>query len=148
VISRERRCELLAMAPSTELIALAERLLAADEIAEALIVTHHPETGAVVMQVREPVCAERFHLGDVVVTRAEVAIDGQRGWSMRLGSDRPATLAAAMCDALAVTSRHSWQSWRDEIDALCRQTAEHHEELERREWSELVATAVAFEELD
>ena len=27
------------------------------------------------MQVRQPVCAERFHLGDVIVTRAEVAID-------------------------------------------------------------------------
>lgn len=145
---RDRRCELLALAPSGELTALAERILADDDLAAALTVTHRPEVGAVVIQVREPVASERFHLGDVVVTRAEVGLDGARGWSMRLGTDRGAALAAALCDALAETTRADWQTWRDEVEALCHQTEEHRHETERREWAELAPTAVSFEELD
>ena len=148
MIDRDRRCELLALAPSGELTALAERMLTDNTLASALTVTHRPEVGAVVMQVREPVAAERFHLGDVVVTRAEVGLDGERGWAMRLGTDRAAALGAAICDAVAAGSRPAWQHLRDEVDALCRQTAEHHVEQRRQEWAELVTTAVSFEELD
>lgn len=129
-------------------MALAEQMLADEQLASMLTVTHRPEVGAVVMQVREPVAAERFHLGDVVVTRAEVGLDGERGWAMRMGGDRASALGAALCDAVASTTRPEWQPWRAEIDALCRQTAEHHAERDRRENDELAPTAVSFEELD
>lgn len=88
VLSREQRCALLAEAGREELVALADECLA--DGAPVRVLTG-PEVGAVAAQVREPVLAERFLLGDVLACRAEVEVAGQRGWSMRLGDDRAAT---------------------------------------------------------
>ncbi|HSL58535.1 MAG TPA: phosphonate C-P lyase system protein PhnG, partial [Acidimicrobiales bacterium] len=95
-LTRERRAELLAAAPAESLIALAERCLA--DGTDPVVVAG-PEVGMVMLTVREPVARERFHLGEVLVTRAEVELDGARGWAMRAGDDRLATLAAAVLDA-------------------------------------------------
>lgn len=143
-----RRVELLAVADAADVIELSERALARPGIAESLAVLHRPETGTVVLQVREPVCRERFHLGEVVVTRAEVAIDGARGWSMRMGTDRVATLAAALCDAIAASPRDEWHDLASEVEALCTRTDERRRGVERQEWAELAPTAVSFEALD
>ncbi|MEM9749216.1 MAG: phosphonate C-P lyase system protein PhnG, partial [Actinomycetota bacterium] len=94
----ERRAELLAVADVDRLRVVAERCLA--DLGEPVLV-EAPTTGIVMMQVREPVVGDRFHLGEVVVTRADVSLSGERGWAMRLGTDRAATLAAAICDAAA-----------------------------------------------
>ncbi|MGH3984780.1 MAG: phosphonate C-P lyase system protein PhnG, partial [Pseudonocardiaceae bacterium] len=96
--TREQRAALLAAAEPAELIALADELLADGDDAEVLVA---PEVGCVTAQVREPVAAQRFLLGDVLTVRAEVAVGGIRGWAMRLGDDRAAVLAAAVCDARA-----------------------------------------------
>lgn len=64
-----------------------------------------PEVGVVALQVREPIARERFYLGEALVTRAEVDLGGTRGWAMRMGSDRMATLAAAVLDAEASADR-------------------------------------------
>lgn len=138
---RTRRCELLALAASDEL-----RLLADDLIVEhgRPIVTTPPETGLAMMQVREPVARDRFHLGEVLVTRAEVDWHGATGWAMRIGTDRLAALAAAMCDAAAEIDPSSCER----IDALCDAVAEREQQRSDREWAELLTTRVAFEELD
>jgi alpha-D-ribose 1-methylphosphonate 5-triphosphate synthase subunit PhnG len=89
------------------------------------------------------VAAERFLLGDVMACRAEVELDGQRGWAMRLGDDRAAVLAAAVLDAEVQADRpHA-----AEVDALCHVVATRRAEREDREWAELAPTIVAFEEL-
>lgn len=141
MMSVEERAELLAAADPDALVALAERCLDRHGEPQLLLA---PETGLVMLQVREPVRRERFHLGEVVVTRAEVHLAGYRGWSMRLGRDRLAALAAAMCDAVA----NAGGPLADEVDELCRRTRDTLSTIEAETWADLVATTVAFEELD
>jgi alpha-D-ribose 1-methylphosphonate 5-triphosphate synthase subunit PhnG len=143
-MNRGKRTELLARAEADEVRQLAEAFLSRRNITEELQVVSPPEVGMVMMQVREPVCKERFHLGEVVVTRAEVAVAGARGWAMRQGADRETALAAALLDACAEHDR----GLATEVVALCERTAERLAAEERREWDELRATAVSFEELD
>jgi alpha-D-ribose 1-methylphosphonate 5-triphosphate synthase subunit PhnG len=143
-MDRNRRTELLAASQSQEVRQLAETFLNERVIAEELHVICPPEIGMVMMQVREPVCRERFHLGEVVVTRAEVAIAGFRGWAVRAGSDRETALAAALLDACAEYD----SEMANQVTELCDLTAGRIATDERSEWQELLATAVAFEELD
>jgi alpha-D-ribose 1-methylphosphonate 5-triphosphate synthase subunit PhnG len=140
-LSREQRCELLAGAPAGPLVQLAEEALAG---ATAPTVVRPAETGTVVLQVREPVEGIRFELGDVLVTRAEVAWDGHRGWAMRPGDDRVAVLAAAVLDAEV---ERGGPLARGVLD-LCASVAGLAHEARQREWDELSPTIVAFEELD
>lgn len=144
----ERRFELLALAEPEQLAELAELALSTPSVSEALTVLQRPETGTVVLVVREPVCAERFQLGEVVVTRAEVALEGRRGWAMRMGTDREATLAAAICDAVVAAERPEWAPIAEQVALLCDRTAEAIARRDEQEWAALARTAVAFEALD
>lgn len=139
-LSREQRCALLAEAEQGELVALADECLADGAAVRVLV---GPEVGVVAAQVREPVLAERFLLGDVLACRAEVELAGQRGWAMRLGDDRIATLAAAVLDAEVESGRPR----SAQVEALCREIARRRAEREAAEWAELAATIVEFEEL-
>lgn len=137
----EQRAELLARADAGELIELAERCIA--ELGEPTVLVA-PEIGLVMLQVREPVCEERFHLGEVVVTRCEVQLGGSLGWCMRPGVDRIAALAAAVCDAVAGNGG----SLAAEVLELCGRTADAHERARNAEWAALAPTEVTFEELE
>ena len=79
-----------------DVIALASQCLADDP---DVTVTKPPQVGVVVAQVREPVAEQRFLLGDVMASQAEVRRRGVYGWAMRLGSDTLATLGAAVLAA-------------------------------------------------
>jgi alpha-D-ribose 1-methylphosphonate 5-triphosphate synthase subunit PhnG len=139
-LSRERRAELLARAQPQELVDLAdEALLTGGEP----VVMVSPEIGCVTAQVREPIVGQRFLLGDVLSCRAEVELDGARGWAMRLDEDRAAVLAGAILDAAA--QRSATDARR--VDRLCRQVAERVLRQQEQEWGELVPTIVRFEEL-
>ncbi len=94
--TRGRRCELLAAADSVEVVALAEHCT---EVSGPPRIVSGPETGAVAFGVREPVEGLEVLLGDVLATRAEVLHRDQVGWSMRLGTEPDAAVAAAICDA-------------------------------------------------
>lgn len=139
-MSVNERAELLAVAESGAVVELAESCLA--EFGDPVLVAP-PEVGLVVMQVREPVGAERFHLGEVVVTRAEVEIAGARGWAMRLGNDRVATLAAAVCDAVAANGGRL----AGDVASLCETTRRRRAEAAADEWRDIARTIVNFEEL-
>lgn len=143
-MDRNRRTELLARAEADVIRRLADDFLAHRQVHEELQVITPPEVGMVMMQVREPVCKERFHLGEVVVTRAEVAVGLARGWAMRAGTDRETTLAAALLDACAEYS----PQFGTQVDDLCQQSAAQLAIRNRKEWMELQKTAVDFEELD
>lgn len=97
----------------------------------------------VMMTVREPVEATRFHLGEVLVTRAEVEHRAARGWSMRMGDDPEAALAAAVCDAEIEADGPG----RSAIEALCTDTEARLVAERAAEWSELAPTMVDFEEM-
>ncbi|WP_214366872.1 phosphonate C-P lyase system protein PhnG [Pseudonocardia sp. H11422] len=137
---RERRAELLALADPEELLALADRCLA-DGVRPTVLVA--PEVGCIATEVVDPVAADRFLLGDVLACRAEVELAGTRGWAMRLGDDRAAVLAAAVCDAEAAAGG----SATPEVDALCIRVAEREAARSAAEWEALAPTVVAFEEL-
>ncbi|KUN00146.1 phosphonate metabolism protein PhnG [Streptomyces yokosukanensis] len=139
-LSRERRCALLAEAQRAELMELADACLADGAQVRLLV---GPEVGCVTAQVREPVLAQRFLLGDVLACRAEVEFAGHRGWAMRLGDDRAAVLAAAVLDAEAQSGR----PLAADVDLLCERVASRRELRESREWAELAPTVVEFEEL-
>lgn len=139
--TRERRAELLAAAEPSELVALADRCL--DHGADPVVLAA-PEVGLVVLQVREPVAEERFNLGEVLVTRSEVEVDGARGWSMRMGDDQAAALAGALCDAEIEGGR----PLAGEVEALCRAVEARQTAAAAAEWAELAPTEVRFEELD
>lgn len=140
-MTTERRAELLAAADGTAVMELAEACLS---VHGDPVVVVPPEVGLVMVQVREPVCEERFHLGEMVVTRAEVVLAGSRGWAMRPGTDRVAVLGAALCDAVAA----SGAELSDRVLDLCRATESARRSADDDEWRELLATEVRFEELD
>ncbi|MBK1783019.1 phosphonate C-P lyase system protein PhnG [Prauserella cavernicola] len=140
VVSREQRCGLLADAEPDELRALADECLADGGDVRVLV---GPEVGFVTAQIREPVAAERFLLGDVLTCRAEVELDGHRGWAMRLGDDRAAVLAAAVLDAEAEAGRPHAEA----VHRLCAHVAGRRADRDDAEWAELAPTVVEFEEL-
>lgn len=77
-----------------------------------------PEVGVVGLRVEEPVERTEMLLADVLVTRAEVLHRDQVGWSMRMGTDPDATVAAAVCDAeVAATGPLAAL-----VEALCNRT--------------------------
>ena len=145
-VPRAHRCELLALADRTDLLDLADDLLGGRLRADhGDPDVHEPaEVGLVMMHVREPVAGTRFQLGEVVVSRAEVEWHGHVGWAMRLGTDRAAALSAALCDAAAEIDPVACR----QVEELCLAVGARRRDEELREWSQLLTTRVAFEELD
>lgn len=141
MLTRDHRIELLASAPSQELLSLADRVL---QRSSPPTIVAGPEIGLVMMQVREPVCEERFFLGEVLVTRAEVELRGTRGWAMRMGEDRAATLAAAILDAEAEANGE----FADHIAGLCHEVKTDLRWAREQEWAEIAATEVHFDVID
>ncbi|MGH3933949.1 MAG: phosphonate C-P lyase system protein PhnG [Pseudonocardiaceae bacterium] len=139
-LTPEERAGLLVHACTDELIALADRITAGG----GCRVTTQPQVGTVLLQVREPVVGERFYLTEVLVTEAEVAVLGAEGWAMRLGDDRLATLAAAVCDGAAEAGHHL----AEDVERLCAQTAREQADARAEEQSLIAPTTVRFEELD
>jgi alpha-D-ribose 1-methylphosphonate 5-triphosphate synthase subunit PhnG len=136
----EERAELLAHAAPPDLVALADRITAGADVR----VDAQPQVGMVVLEVREPVAQERFHLTEVLVTEARVTVDGAPGWAMRTGDDRLAALAAAVCDGAA----EAGHALTGEVHALCSATAARRAAEDAAEQARVAPTAVAFEELD
>lgn len=138
--SREERAGLLALATSEELVGLADACLA-DAPPPQLV--RAPQVGCIATEVVEPVAGDRFLLGDVLACRTEVEFAGARGWAMRLGDDRTAVLAAAICDAAV----ESGSPRGADVDALCERVAARETAAETAEWARLAPTVVEFEEL-
>ncbi|GAA4283011.1 hypothetical protein GCM10022261_05420 [Brevibacterium daeguense] len=140
--SREELTELLSAAEPAQIIALADTVIGSlDE--DELHITRPPETGTIVAQVREPLAEQRFILGDLIASTAEVALAEVRGWAMRLGDDRHAALAQAVLDAEVLRAGPA----AEEILALADQVADHRHAQRAAEWERLVPTIVEFEEI-
>lgn len=138
--SREHIAELLAAAAEHDLVELADACLT--DSAELTVLTA-PEIGTVAAQVREPIKYDLFFLGDVLACRAEVSLAGTNGWAMRLGDNRAATLAAAVCDAEVQAERPHAAA----VLELCARVATEHDLAAIEEWAQLSPTIVQFEEL-
>ncbi|CAN5869117.1 hypothetical protein BH24ACT3_BH24ACT3_08350 [soil metagenome] len=138
--TREHRTELLAVAAPDALTDLADRCLSDGATPTVLA---GPEVGMVMLSVREPVARERFYLGEVLVTRAEVELADARGWAMVMGRDRLGALAAAICDAEVEAGRPR----AGEVVELCAATEADRARADATEQAELAPTEVRFEEL-
>lgn len=135
----------LARADRDELISVINHLLHVNSQLQVEVV-RSPEIGTVQLQVREPVCEERFIIADGLATVAEVLIDGTMGWAMRLGSDSEAATAAAIADSLVAMDREVTELWRLYEFASAAEVLDKSVKNEclRR----LLGTAINFEELD
>ena len=74
-------------------------------------IVKEPETGLVMQSVSD--CFQTdFHLGEILVTVAEVVIEGKRGWGMVMGDNGDRALLAA---CIEVILNGSESSLKDEV---------------------------------
>lgn len=130
----------LNQAEAADVIALASTCLNDDP---DVTVTKTPRVGVVVTQVREPVAEQRFILGDVMASQAEVERRGSYGWSLRLGADTLAALSAAILAAEYTAAGPR----RPEIEELVDRTERSREKARAAEWERLAPSIVEFEEI-
>ena len=143
-MSREDICSSLASSDAVSLETLINSLIARGIISDIEMI-RPPSTGTIQMQVREPICEERFIVGDALVTIAEVSVDGTLGWAMRLGGDANAAVAAAVADAHI--ARVGFEG-APELAELVLYTKSELERADEQEWAEIRETIIDFEELD
>jgi alpha-D-ribose 1-methylphosphonate 5-triphosphate synthase subunit PhnG len=91
-------------------------------------------------RVREPVERRPFNLGEVVVTPAEVDLDGARGFAMRPGKAEREALSGAIVDA-AVAGGHRLTG--EAVEAL-RDARAEYENRRERDWDRSQHTTVEF----
>lgn len=144
--SREELCSIVARCPDTDLISLVNDLVDSDAF-ESLSRVRDPQIGTVQIQIREPICRERFILADALVTIAEVMINQSIGWAMRLGANVEATTAAAIIDGWISAPTGDPSTKQRAIDTLL---SVHRRDSYERELhhQDILATAIEFEELD
>ncbi|MFB6235019.1 MAG: phosphonate C-P lyase system protein PhnG [Halopenitus sp.] len=138
---RSDRFELIAACDENVLARFANEILESDP---PLTILQEPNPQLLMQQVREPVEHRPFNLGEVVITSAEVEIDGERGFAMQPGKAERAALSGAIVDAAVAGDHDRATVMADELEAV----AEHHEAERAREWSESRHTAVEFETME
>jgi alpha-D-ribose 1-methylphosphonate 5-triphosphate synthase subunit PhnG len=135
---RNDRFELIAAAEGATLARFADRVLETDP---SLAILQEPRPQLVMQRVREPVQHRAFNLGEVVVTPAEVRLDGADGFAMRPGKAERDALSGAILDA-AVAGDHPES---DAITTALAETGREHEAAREREWRRSQHTTVEFE---
>jgi alpha-D-ribose 1-methylphosphonate 5-triphosphate synthase subunit PhnG len=138
---RTDRFELIAACEGSTLAQFADDVLEDDP---PLSVRQEPRPQLLMQQVREPVEHRSFNLGEVLVTPAEVELDGQRGFAMVPGKAERAALSGAIVDA-AVASGHDETP---RIVAALEDVAARQREQRRRKWAESKHTTVEFRTME
>jgi len=138
---RSDRFELIAACEEGTLARFANDVLADDP---PLSVRQEPRPQLLLQQVRDPVERRPFNLGEVVVTPAEVDLDGTRGFAMLPGKAERAALSGAIVDA-AVAAGHAETP---KIAAALEDVDARQREQRRRDWAESKHTAVEFETME
>lgn len=134
---RSDRFELIAACEEATLARFANDVLEADP---PLSVRQEPRPQLLMQQVQEPVQRRSFNLGEVLVTPAEVELDGARGFAMLPGKAERGALSGAIVDA-AVAGGHEETS---SIVAGLEEVADRRREQRQRKWAESKHTAVEF----
>ncbi len=138
---RSDRFELIAACEGETLGRFANDVLADDL---SLFVRQEPRPQLIMQQVREPVERRPFNLGEILVTPAEVDLDGVRGFAMVPGKSERAALSGAIVDA-AVAGGH--KATADIVEALEDVDARRREQR-RRTWAESKHTTVDFQSME
>ncbi|WP_299264741.1 phosphonate C-P lyase system protein PhnG [Halorientalis sp.] len=138
---RSERFELIAGCDGATLARFANDVLEGDP---PLSVRQDPRPQLVMHQVVEPVERRPFNLGEVVVTPAEVELDGHRGFAMLPGKAERAALSGAIVDA-AVAGGHPLTT---EITNTLTDVAADQQARRRQAWAESKHTTVEFETME
>ncbi|MFW5900170.1 MAG: phosphonate C-P lyase system protein PhnG [Halodesulfurarchaeum sp.] len=139
--SRSERFELIATCDGSVLTRFADEVL---ESEPPLTVLQEPKPTLLMQQVREPVERRPFNLGEVVVTPAEVSLDGERGFAMRPGKAERAALSGAIVDAAVAGNHGRTDAIVDELEAA----SETRSADRANEWAKSRHTAVEFETME
>lgn len=139
--SRSNRFELIAACEEAVLARFADEILESDP---PLSILQEPKPTLLMQRVREPVERRPFNLGEVVVTPAEVSLDGDRGFAMRPGKAERAALSGAIVDAAVAGGHDRTPAIVDVLEAA----AERRSAERTREWSESRHTVVEFETME
>ena len=138
---RADRFELIAACEAATLAEFANDVLETDP---PLSVRQEPRPQLLMQRVREPVQRRPFNLGEVLVTPAEVRLDGARGFAILPGKAERGALSGAIVDA-AVAGGH--EQTPEIIDAL-ETTAAREREQRQQAWGQSKHTAVEFETME
>jgi alpha-D-ribose 1-methylphosphonate 5-triphosphate synthase subunit PhnG len=141
VSDRNSRFEMIAACDDVTLVGHAEAILDGGTPVE---IRQEPTPQLVMQRVREPVEGRPFNLGEVLVTAAEVVVDGARGFAMVAGRAEAKAVSGAIVDA-AVEAGHPRSP---AIAADLEAALADHEDRRAREWSESRATAVEFDTME
>ena len=140
-MTREQRCEAIALAVAGDLVTLAEEILADTTV--QVQVLRAPTVGTVMLRARESVENLVFNVGEALVTEAFVSIGDYQGYAIVQGMERELALAGAICDA-AVEAEHP--ATPRILTALY--AAEARAATARRAaWAEVADTRVVFDEM-
>ncbi len=138
---RSDRFELIAACEEATLAQFANEILQTDP---SVSVRQAPRPQLVMQQVREPVERRPFNLGEVLVTPAEVELDGVGGFAMVPGKAERAAFSGAIVDA-AVAGEHERTA---AIVTTLRDVATDQQARRNRAWAESKHTAVEFDTME
>jgi len=138
---RADRFEVIAACEAGTLARFANDILEDDP---PLSVRQEPRPQLLMQRVREPVQRHPFNLGEVVVTPAEVELDGTRGFAMLPGKAERGALSGAIVDAAVAADHEQTGAIVAGLEAVAARRREHR----RREWAESKHTAVEFESME
>lgn len=139
--NRSDRFELIAVCETDELVRFADEILEPDP---PLRVLQEPTPQLLMQRVREPVERRAFNLGEVVVTPAEVELDGTRGFAMKPGKAERGAFSGAIVDA-AVAAGHELS---DRIVETLTAAGQERADDRARQWGESRHTTVEFETME
>jgi alpha-D-ribose 1-methylphosphonate 5-triphosphate synthase subunit PhnG len=138
---RTERFERIAGCDGDRLADLADAVLASGS---TLAVVQEPRPQLCLQRVREPVERRPINIGEVVVTPAEVELDGARGFAMVPGKAERAALSGAIVDAAVAGDHEQHDAIVDELAAAAEKRAAERQ----REYAESRHTTVEFETME
>lgn len=103
-----------------------------------------PKPKLVMQRVREPVHNEPFNLGEVLVTPAEVELDGERGFAMVAGRAEAPAVSGAIVDAAVAADHPRADRIKETLVAGMTERAARRQ----RQWAESRATTIEFETME
>jgi alpha-D-ribose 1-methylphosphonate 5-triphosphate synthase subunit PhnG len=137
--SVEERYAALAVAERGRLVELADVILRSVDDVRMLAV---PGPATMLVELTESVRRQPFHLCEVVVSEASVAVRGHRGDGLVLGSDTERAVAAAVCDAAAAAGLFA-----DDVERLVADTVAARARERRARAATVAATRIDLETL-
>ncbi len=110
---------------------------------EEIELTKPPSCGFIMMTVKDAFNTD-FHLGEVLVTTAEVIIEGEAGHGTVLGDNPRGAVVAATAEGIL---RNPESRYRDALRRVIADIEEKHRQRRQKEEGLVAASKVSFEEM-